>query len=64
MEKFERQGGISFLIIYYSEKDLLYYMRFEEMKKFWNRAVSGGRKSFRFEELDPEYIVSWKQFPI
>ena len=60
MEKFERQGGISFLIIYYSEKDLLYYMRFDEMKKFWNRAVSGGRKSFRFEELDPEYIVSWK----
>lgn len=60
MEKFERQGGISFLMIYYSSKDVLYYMRFVEMKKFWDRALNGGRKSFRFEELEPEYIVTWK----
>ena len=60
MEKFERQGGISFLIIYYGGKDALYYMRFQEMKKFWDRALGGGRKSFRFEELRPEYFVSWK----
>ncbi len=60
MEKYEKQGGISFLIIYYTAKDVLYYMRFEEIKKFWERAVSGGRKSFRFDELNPEYVIRQK----
>ena len=61
MEKFEKQGGISFLMIYFSGRDVLYYMQFKEMKKFWDRALNGGRKSFRIEELRPEYFVSWKQ---
>lgn len=57
MEKFERQGGISFLIIFYSARNTLYYMKYKEIRKFWNRAREGGRKSFRFEELDPEYFM-------
>lgn len=60
MENFEKQSGISFLIIYYSTRNQLYYMRYEEIKKFWERAKNGGRKSFRFEELNPEYFMSWK----
>lgn len=56
MEDFERQGGISFLLIYYSAKNVLYYMRYEEILKFWNRAKEGGRKSIRFEELDPSFF--------
>lgn len=60
MEKFEKQGGVSFLILYFSGRDTLYYMQFQEMLKFWNRAQEGGRKSFRFEELRAEYFVSWK----
>ena len=52
MEKFEKQGGISFLLIYYSARDELYYMRYRQIKKFWDRAAEGGRKSFRLEELD------------
>lgn len=60
MENFEKQRGISFLIIYYSTRNQLYYMRYEEIKRFWERAKNGGRKSFRLEELDPEYFMSWK----
>lgn len=60
MKNFEKQDGIAFLIIYYTTRDLLYYMRFNEIKKFWDRAQNGGRKSFRFEELDPEYFMDWK----
>lgn len=56
MAEFERQGGISFLLIYYSAKNILYYMRYEEILKFWNRAKEGGRKSIRFEELDPSFF--------
>ena len=57
MGEFERQGGIAFLIIYYSAKNKLYYMRYQEILKFWNRAKEGGRKSFRFEELDAAFFM-------
>lgn len=60
MEKFEKQGGISFFIIYYSHRNELYYMPFLEMKTFWERAKEGGRKSFRFEELNPAYFLALK----
>ena len=59
MEAFERQGGIAFILIYYSSKNILYYMRFEELCGFWNRAKEGGRKSFRFEELDERFFMEF-----
>lgn len=60
MEKYERQGGISFLLIYYSGRNMLYYMKYAEIRRFWDRAQQGGRKSFRFEELNAEYFMSLK----
>ncbi|MCR5640579.1 MAG: Holliday junction resolvase RecU [Lachnospiraceae bacterium] len=56
MEDFENQQGIAFFLIYYSHRQQFYYLRFEEAVTFWNRAKSGGRKSFRFEELTPEFL--------
>lgn len=60
MEKFEKQGGISFLLIYYSTRETFYYMRFRQIKKFWDRACEGGRKSFRFTELEPGWFMELK----
>ena len=60
MEKYERQGGIAFLLIYYTERDELYYMRYEQIKKFWDRGLQGGRKSFRYEELEPDWFLQIK----
>ena len=60
MRRFEAQGGISFLLIYYTHKDLLYYLPLAMLDFFWERAQSGGRKSFRFDELNPEYILPKK----
>ena len=57
MERFEQQGGIAFFLLYFTAKDLLYYLPLEMLLFFWNRAKEGGRKSFRFEELNPEYIL-------
>ena len=56
MDGFEKQGGISFLIIFYTHRDEFYYLKFKDLKKFWDRSQSGGRKSFRIEELDPGYF--------
>lgn len=60
MVNFEKQGGIAFLILYYSHKDLFYYLNLEQLLKFWNRAKAGGRKSFRFDELDPKFEMPKK----
>lgn len=57
MREFEEQGGISFLIIYFSKNRTYYYMRLCELIKFWERCTGGGRKSFTYEELDPDYFL-------
>lgn len=60
MEQFEKQGGISFLILFYSSRNEIFYLPYADMRKFWERAKEGGRKSFRYEELNPEYILPHK----
>ena len=47
MRDFEKQDGVE-----------LYYLKFEKMWEFWQRAENGGRKSFRHDELDPEYVIT------
>lgn len=56
MEEFEEQGGVAFIILYFTAKDEMYYVPFEELNRFWNRMQEGGRKSFTYDELDK----SWK----
>jgi len=60
MQEFEEQEGIAFIVIYYSGRNELYYLRFQELLDFWNRFKEGGRKSFRFEELDQLFFISMK----
>ena len=57
MEQFEKQDGIAFLLISYTHREEFYYLRFSDLEKFWNRAKEGGRKSFRYEELNPAYFL-------
>lgn len=60
MGKFEKQGGIAFFLIFYTHKDILYYLPYEMLRFFWDRAKDGGKKSFRYEELNPEYVLPRK----
>lgn len=57
MGQFEQQGGVAFLIIFYTHRNEIYYMPYDHIKRFWDRAAQGGRKSFRFEELDPTFHI-------
>ncbi|MBE5853092.1 MAG: Holliday junction resolvase RecU [Lachnospiraceae bacterium] len=61
MRKFEKQGGIAFFLIYYTHRDVFYYLPFEMLYYFWDRMLKGGRKSFRFEELNTDYFLPKKQ---
>lgn len=58
MKAFEAQKGIAFFLIYYSKRDIYYYLRLRELLPFWERAQNGGRKSFRFDEITEEYQFS------
>ncbi len=58
MKEFEEQSGIAFLLIYYKKRDIYYYLTFDKLYEFWERAVSGQRKSFRFDELDSTYQIT------
>ena len=40
--------------------DLYYYLPFRMFLPFWKRMLAGGRKSFRFDELDKTYILPEK----
>lgn len=60
MGNFEAQQGVAFLLIFYSNRNENYYLRYEKLMEFWNRAEEGGRKSFRYEELEPEYFITSK----
>ena len=60
MKEFEAQGGIAFLLLYYSNINQLHYLRFEKLKEFYERMEQGGRKSFRLEELEPEFDIVGK----
>ena len=57
MENFEKQDGIAFLIICYTHRNEIYYMPFRDIKRFWDRAQEGGRKSFRYDEIDASYLI-------
>lgn len=60
MERFEKQGGVAFFLIFYTHRDQLYYLPFSHLLRFWQRAREGGRKSFRYEELDPQFFLPKK----
>ena len=57
MADFEKQNGISFLLIFYSTRDEYYYLRYEELLRLWNRMEAGGLKRFHYEELTPAFFL-------
>ncbi len=60
MTHFEEQGGIAFLILFFTTRNELFYLPYRDMIKFWNRAKEGGRKSFQYKELDQNYYLEPK----
>ena len=60
MTDFEKQGGVAFLVLFFSMRNELFYLPYRDMMCFWNRAKEGGRKSFRYVELDQHYYLEPK----
>lgn len=61
MEEFEKQGGLSFIILGFTSRNEYYYMPFADIKRFWDRKETGGRKSFTYDEVDKTYRIRSKK---
>ncbi len=65
MKDFEAQEGIAFLLILFTQRNEVYYMRFKELDRFYKRAEAGGAKHVKYEELNPKYFLKPETgFPI
>ncbi len=58
MEDFEKQGGISFILLFFSSLNETYYIPFKDIKFFYERSLNGGRKSFTYNEIDKNYKIN------
>ncbi len=57
MKDFEKQGGISFLLLFFSGNNRYYYMRYSELLTFLERKDTGGLKHFKMEELNEDFYL-------
>ncbi|WP_031555891.1 Holliday junction resolvase RecU [Lachnospira multipara] len=57
MRDFEEQDGISFIILYFSNRNEFYYVPYRDILFFWERMENGGRKSFTYDEIDKTYKI-------
>lgn len=57
MKDFDAQEGIAFLLLYFTQPDVYYYMTFSELTYFCERAAGGGLKHFKYKELNPKYVL-------
>ena len=57
MERFERQGGVSFLLVSFSSKNEVFLLPIKELSKHHSNQKKGGRKSIPYTEFDQNLLV-------
>ena len=58
MSEFEEQGGVAFILILFTERNDMYYMRFKELREYIERVDRDGHaKNFKYNELDDDYFI-------
>ena len=55
MSDFEKQGGISFILIYFSKFQISYYLTFKELSKYIKT-----KYDIRLSELNEQFIINMK----
>ena len=57
MEAFIQQEGIAFLLIHFKAKDEMFFLPWEQIKRYYDLSLKGGRKSIPYSDFDPAYLV-------
>lgn len=56
MSRVAHQQGIAFLLVRFSASDRYFYLPFDQLKLFWDRMLTGGRKSIALAEFEEHAI--------
>ncbi|HAZ90810.1 MAG TPA: Holliday junction resolvase RecU [Eubacterium sp.] len=57
MKEFMEHDGVAFIILMFSHRNETYYIPFSDIDRFVRRSKEGGRKSFRYDEIDKSYRI-------
>lgn len=58
MKEFEEQGGVAFILVLFTERNDMYYMRFSELREYVERVERDGHaKNFKYEELEDDFFI-------
>ena len=57
MEAFQKQDGLSFLIVFFKEYEETYLLPYKVLKHFWDHAQKGGRKSIPYSAFDKALLI-------
>lgn len=57
MKDFSEQGGISFLLVNFTSEDEFYLLPLEVLKRYWEEAQKGGRKSIPYKAFEQRYRI-------
>ncbi len=57
MEDFQAQKGIAFLLVYFSAMDEYYFLPIEVLRRYWQAAQTGGRKSIPYAAFERRYEI-------
>lgn len=57
MREWEEQGGVSFIILSFTNLNEIYYIPFSDICHFLKRMEEGGRKSFTYNEVDKSFRI-------
>lgn len=60
MKDFQKQNGISFLLVYFSAIDSFYFLPFEILEQYWTDSQKGGRKSIPLSAFEEQYHIKHK----
>ena len=61
MQSYEEQGGISFMILYFTARNEFYYLRFSELMEYWGRIEKKQPKNFKYGELNKQFFIPSNQ---
>ena len=57
MKDFEAQGGISFIVLYFTMRNDLYYMPMSQLTAFLDRVEEGHPNNVKYMELSDEFFL-------
>ena len=60
MEDFKKQEGIPFLLVSFTKHDESFFLPFDDLKHFWDKAKEGGRKYIPYNAFNKDNLIKTK----